>query len=107
MTSLEQMMLKYPIGKEVEIDRFSTTRSAKMVFCENDINYIKLKAGFSYRPITENNFKNQEYTFPLWFSWMEIRQKKIKVCGYAIYPDKILLIDEYDRVCEPYERILN
>ena len=75
MTSLEQMMLKYPI------DRFSTTRSAKMVFCENDVNVIKFKAGFSYRPITENNFKNEEYTFPLWFSWMEIHQKKIKVCG--------------------------
>ena len=65
MTSLEQMMLKYPIDKEVEIDRFSTTRSAKMVFCENDVNVIKFKAGFSYRPITENNFKNEEYTFPL------------------------------------------
>ena len=107
MTSLEQIMLKYPIGKEVEIDKFSTTRSAKMVFCENDINYIKFKAGFSYRPITENDFKNKEYTFPLWFSWMEIHQKKIKVCGYAIYPNEILLIDEYDRVCEPHERILN
>ena len=81
MTSLEQMMLKYPIDKEVEIDRFSTTRSAKMVFYENDVNVIKFKAGFSYRPITENNFKNEEYTFPLWFSWMEIHQKKIKVCG--------------------------
>lgn len=107
MTSLEQIMLKYPIGKEVEIDKSYATKSAKMVFCKNDINFIKSKAGFSYHPITENNFKNQEYTFPLWFSWMEIHQKKIKVCGYAIYPNKILLIDEYDLIYEPYERILN
>ena len=98
MTSLEQMMLKYPIDKEVEIDRFSTTRSTKMVFCENDVNVIKFKAGFNYRPMTENNFKNEEYTFPLWFLGWKFIKRKLR-CADATYPNKILLIDEYDRIC--------
>lgn len=106
MTSLEQMMLKYPIDKEVEIDRFSTTRSAKMVFVKMMLMLLSLKQDSAIALLQKIILKMKNTLFHYGFLGWKFIKRKLR-CADAIYPNKILLIDEYDRICEPYERILN